>query len=876
VESAQPDRDSAIVTGAGMTEHRKKGRSVKARVLLTIVSAILVLAKPTTAIEHSGTTPAQKEKSVVVIADDASSPFAIYLAPDAPQTVELGAKELQMHLTKATGAELPIIQQADPPAQPLISLGGNAASQAAGLSADEMPLEAYRLKAVEGNLFILGPDTPNDQVTETGGVSTGTLNGVYVFLEEMVGVRWLLPDEIGLYIPRHDTLSIPADLDRTRKPAFARRCIPMLQSTDPLVQQWMRRNRVLHYALDIDHEHAWEHVVPAGQFDENPDWFAMRNGKRMPPGGWFKLETTNPQLVRFYADQLIKRFRENPELYCLSVSPSDGRGWSQSPESEALKEELPNGEVSVTPLILKFYNDVAKLVGEAMPGKAVGGYIYSDYLYPPKDGIPPLEQNLYLAVATMSEAYGYRLYQDWARERWFNLIPVWGESSARLAYFDLPVKMIQNMGGINEPGLEILAIIFPKLAKHDYESLYFHGVGSWSHGGLTNYLIAKLMWDPYADPAALADDYCQHAYGPAAEEMKTIYAKLAERLKEHHRGPGEKIAKFKLTDEILEAVYVPLYPEFERLYLEALKATEDGQYRQRVEYFGKALKLLRWNLVHKNMLADTDSPLRRTDAQIDAMLAEPNGHLALAPDPDREQPIRMKPGAIEVEAVEPITTVDADPLPWRFKGTAAIVLLTDEQGQTTITCTELDNQGETPRFLIRDAEDHEIAQGAIRQGRVITPPLEAGKVYFLDVAAERATYQLQMQNCTPVVHGRYSNIRPTGDGSMLLFHVPESDERISLTISAQAVEEPRRFDIISPSGEIHHKLEQTKSMPSVRFAADAKDLQPGFWAAVFHDESEVKIELGSDMRPWLVLDPARPAVVRGELEEDGFQAILPD
>ena len=60
----------------------------------------------------------------------------------------------------------------------------------------------------------------------------------------------------------------------------------------------------------------------------------------------------------------------------------------------------------MTPLILKFYNDVARIVGREFPDRLLCGYVYAQYLYPPTAGIPPMEPNVCLVVAASID-YGY-------------------------------------------------------------------------------------------------------------------------------------------------------------------------------------------------------------------------------------------------------------------------------------------------------------------------------------------------------------------------------------------------------------------------------------------------------------------------------------
>src|SRR5690606_11852587 len=117
-----------------------------------------------------------------------------------------------------------------------------------------------------------------------------------------------------------------------------------------------------------------------------------------------------------------------------SLSPSDGRGWSQSPESKALYDPTPNGASapSVTPLILKFYRDVSAIVEKELPNAYTGGFLYQDFSYPPANGNMQLPKNFIPVLVGKSMGFSFysprtrateaRLMQEWAKvapENWY-------------------------------------------------------------------------------------------------------------------------------------------------------------------------------------------------------------------------------------------------------------------------------------------------------------------------------------------------------------------------------------------------------------------------------------------------------------------------
>ena len=296
----------------------------------------------------------------------------------------------------------------------------------------------------------------------------------------------------------------------------------------------------------------------------------MSNGKRIPPIGRYKLETTNKALVHEFSKQVVKDFDNNKNLFSRSISPSDSGNWSDSPESLKLYDKDPYGNLSVTPLVLDFYNNVAANVAKQYPDKWVCGYIYSNYLFPPNTGVPDLENNLCLVVAP-SLSYGYGLYRQEARDHWDEIIRTWSKATDNIAYYDLPVMFESDIGAPNPPGLEILSYIYPELKKHNIQGVYMYGVSAWGHGGLTNYLLAKLNWNPDIDVYDEAKKYLVYSYGlNAGPTMYELYMILDDATKRYHSTHG--LARHNLNKNLLRGIYVPILHELEALYEKSIKS----------------------------------------------------------------------------------------------------------------------------------------------------------------------------------------------------------------------------------------------------------------------------------------------------------------
>jgi hypothetical protein len=569
----------------------------------------------------------QRSDAALQIVRAHASDYVIYYDTQAPPSVAEAAVDLRDYIARATGASLPIVNTAPASATPFIALGDTRESRNAGISMDRMAADAFVIAPRSRNVFIAGPDSGKGERLESGGTSAGTANGVYTFLERYVDVRWLMPGDAGADVPKQSDVFVPV-LDLNDGPAFAYRRVPYIQNENASVAQWSRRQR-LGYSLALNHGHNWEAIGP-GAFEAHPDWFAARRGQRLKPEGRYKLETTNPALVEAFAAKAMEAFRRDRSLHSFSFSPADSEGWSDSPESRALYEVDPHGAPSVTRLILKFYNDVARIVGREFPDRLLCGYVYGQYLYPPRTGIPPMEQNVCLVVAPNID-YGYQLFRPGVRQDFAAIIKAWGHAVKTTAYYDLPSQFDQTLSAPTPASASILGFVFSNAASAGMKGVYVYGVRDWGYGAVTNYVVARLAWNPHADAYALVAEFYRRAYGPASGGlMKQLNDRLEKALERFYLSHPK--TNYSLTPDMLRDVYARLYPDIERSYGQALASCTEPAARSRLEMFGRNLILLRWTLRRENLIPDAPSPLARTDVELLKLLGEWAADLATAPE----------------------------------------------------------------------------------------------------------------------------------------------------------------------------------------------------------------------------------------------------
>ncbi len=789
----------------------------------------------------------------VGLVQDGASDFVIYHAPDAPPSVVAAAADLQRYIEEASGARLEIVTE---PASPAIILGA-----AAGLDLADVPLEGFRIVTRDGNILIAGPDTAEGELTPQGGTSNGTRNGVDAFLEQFVGVRWLMPTEIGESVPRTDAITVP-ETDMTDAPFFLNRRVPYTQERTGAVRQWWARQR-LGWSLYLNHGHNFRRTIPAELYDEHPDYFPMFDGVRVPPTGRYKLCLSNPELIRAFADRVIEYFDNNPTSTCYSLSPSDGTGWCRCPECVALYEEDPNGNLSVTPAVLHFYNGVARIVAQKYPDRVLAGYVYAAYVFPPHDPIR-LEPNVFLVWAPSFD-YGYTLFRPELQQRWEELVAQWTQVTGNIAYYDLPTSMANDAGAPCPPGLEILKFIYPRLKAAGLKGVYVYGQEAWGTGAPTNYLLARLAWDPDADVDALFAEFMDRCYAEGADEIEQMYRLLDAEVKRHFLENED--ARYTLTPAIMEDVYARNFAEIERLYRAAEAKVQDPGARQRLEWLGWNLTLLHWNLRQYGLLDDpTASSFYLSDAEFSPWFAERKDSLAFRPSRQVARPADI--GKVAVAAIDEVPNAE-ETQPFLLRGNQHIIVMPTAD-QATVSFGRITARGKLVQFTVHGADGEEIAGGIMSAEVPITLDAAGSPVYHLLIAAGSASFTMDVEGGAWAVSGHVDDqgLHLLGKVTPLYFEVPAGCESFRLSLQATPPGETALGTLYAPDGR------EAATFRAVEMPIDRQEIavgagDAGVWKLVISPAEvgvidDVWIDLSDDLSGWFSLDPENALAVKVE------------
>ena len=704
----------------------------------------------------------------------------------------------------------------------MISLGESKETQSASLLAKQIPLEGFRIVTRGENIFILGVDTSDKETTPQGGISQGTLFGVYAFLEQQVGIRWLVPGAGGEYVPQHKKLII-SDIDLTDSPDFIRRVLPYTQQHRSEVKLWLLRNRI-GSSIQLIHEHNWKRSIPAAHHAKHPDWFALRDGKRAVPVGRYKLCTSNSELVRAYADAAITAFDNNKNMKCYSLSPADSAGWCECDQCRLTDEIDPLGEQSITPRIISFYNAVAKRVGQKHSDRIVCGYVYSSYAFPPKKQNVKLESNLYLVWAPSMD-YGFTLFRPELRNVWESTLNEWSQITDNLGYYDLCVNLSSQSGAPNPPGAKILKFIFPRLKQQGIKSLYLYGESAWGHAGLLNYTLAKLMWNADADVDAVIEEFCRLAYGKGADEMLQVYRLLDDELEAYYI--KDKTARYHITPPMLKEVYAGTFSQIEELHQQAGKKVEDENVKARLKMFGDNMRVLCWYLRQNRLLKNPEASAYYLPMQeFNVFILASDESLALGESFSRKVAGRLPKLKVtlvgKAKNTEPVKR-------YGLRGTKSIVLYAEKNGPAQLTFSRLSARNQFVSYLLADSDGKTISKGMVEQGRIIKFEVQAAEHYFLQVRAGIATFSIttELPFAIDATSGE-SGLHFQSGATPLYVYATENINRFELTLVSSAPGETAKADVFTAEGQLLATM-KTVTIPASKISIAADSSKTRIW-----------------------------------------------
>lgn len=490
------------------------------------------------------------------------SKYKIILSTTASTSEQTAAAELQKHIQEISGAEVPIVNDLNAKgARIFVGYNSRVGEILGQKDIDELD-ESFTYESHRKNIFIYG------------GSQRGTLYGVYAFLENELGCRWYTPTFSK--IPQMKKWRF-SRLNHSESPSIQYRYSNYYAISKEEADEWCARNKQNYQWNARSNEfgnleaywscHTMGRFVPAKEFFEtHPEYFAMKEGKRIPNG---QLCLSNPEVLNICRDRLLDVMDKQPLYRIYSLSQNDNFGFCECDECKKIEEQYGGH----SGLIVWFVNQVADEAKKVHPDKFVGTFAYQ-YGRKPPVGIVPRD-NVVIRLCNIECCFAHPLDAGCPQNKSFmEDMEGWKKIAPHLFIWDYIVDYAQYVAPwpnfqVLAPNIKIFrdnnAIGIFEEAQYQSSASEFHEMKTW--------VVTKLLWDPEQDVNVLVKDFINGFYGKAAPKVQEYYDLCQSLVKpDIHYG-------IYITEEF------PIYTdEFvkqgEAILREAMNLAEDGEIKE--------------------------------------------------------------------------------------------------------------------------------------------------------------------------------------------------------------------------------------------------------------------------------------------------------
>lgn len=491
------------------------------------------------------------------------SNYRIVLDRQASPSEKKAAEELQMYIKQISGAQLPITDDATSKGRRIFVGFGSAVADITGAQKPEADDEGFTYRTVGKDLLIYG------------GAQRGSMYGVFSFLEDELGVKWLTPK--CTVVPSMQKYALPR-LARSEKPALALRYDghfaverePVWSAHNKENMKWNPTQNDYGNIEAYWNAHTMGQLLPSGEFfEKHPEYFSLRDGKRIPNG---QLCLSNPEVLEICKTRLADVMRKNPLFRIYSLSQNDNFSFCQCQKCTAIAEQY-GGQSG---LMIWFVNQVADAVRDEFPDKFVGTFAYQYTRQPPKGIVP--RNNVVIRLCSIECCFAHPLTAGCPQNQAFmNDMEKWAEIAPHLFIWDYIVDYAQYIAPW--PNFQVLGPNIEAFRKNKaigiYEEAQYQSNGA-EFEEMKAWVTTKLLWNPLLDTDSLAQVFIDGYYGKAAPMVMDYYRLCQSLIKpDLHFGIYIRENHPIYSDEFVEKAFA--------LLDNALQTAEDEETKNRVE-----------------------------------------------------------------------------------------------------------------------------------------------------------------------------------------------------------------------------------------------------------------------------------------------------
>ncbi len=459
-----------------------------------------------------GTVSQIKDAPAIALVKGSQSDYQIVLPATTPNPgIDLYLKQvalcMQKSLQEGSGASLPIVTEDKMAAdKPFISLGGTALARNIGLWPEQFQDYNGSIHTRNGNVYIIGHDAHGQGLEKRDHFSRyflGSAKAAVMFMEDYLGVRFLLPGENGIAVKENADISLPGALKRDIKPSLI---YASASSQDFLYS--LANNGLGRGGFHIYGGHSYYDAVPEKTYaSSNPEYFILRSGVRNPKGN--HLCISNPEVQELIYAEMLRRLDAGAEV--VELAQTDGYQACECDKCKAFGNTADEGEK-----LWILHNSLAHRLEKDRPGKKVMIISYGPTARPPKS-ISALPSNTMVELCYYSEEN----FAEWSKIK----VP---QGFTVYVYFWGTYKLT---GFAPKRTAKYCKKLVTRFAENNVRGIYRCGFGeNFGLEGPVYYVFGKLLDNPDADENLLLEEYYQMAFQDAAGPMRTFYQALYRQL----------------------------------------------------------------------------------------------------------------------------------------------------------------------------------------------------------------------------------------------------------------------------------------------------------------------------------------------------------
>lgn len=484
------------------------------------------------------------------------APAAVVLFANAPPKTREAAVELVDYIEKISGRRPKLIEGTPQPVpQRAVWIGYQSVLDELFPTVDfsfSYP-EEILIAATEKHVVITGRDRWDPEHLTVNGIDEkivgiqqeyGTVNAVYTFLHDHLGVRWFWPGELGEDVPRRKRIALQPFEYRYHPQLRARSGVfnfsKLSRKGYGRAHQWTRRQRLQLDSLKIEGGHAFRDWHDRF-FESNPELFALQpDGTRgtFPGSRNAKLCQSNPAVWERWLADVEEILKQDPTRTEFNASPNDGwmsghcvceycRAWDH-PDGEQrmmLWKKHRETQPALSDRHVTFANQLAGLLKKRYPDKDYRVTMLSyGHSRPAPVTARPAENVIIVSVANF---FGRTELVDRGSAEGTthrDQLAAWGELAPHVIWRPNTGSPAGWQQGL--PDVSIAQTIRNLKFAADNHSVGMVIDAVWEHWatqGPQYYVMAQLIWNPAEDGPAILNDYYNRAFGPAAEHVQRYF-----------------------------------------------------------------------------------------------------------------------------------------------------------------------------------------------------------------------------------------------------------------------------------------------------------------------------------------------------------------